>query len=98
MRPFRALLRHTVYPWPQRPAGLVEAGFKELARRWKPILDAFDEAGVDLCYEIRTPAKTFTTALLSSVSGLKPAITRAAASCTTFVALRIAAIRLSPVH
>ncbi|MCC7246830.1 MAG: sugar phosphate isomerase/epimerase [Saprospiraceae bacterium] len=47
-----ALLWHTVYPWPQRPAGLVEAGFKELARRWKPILDAFDEAGVDLCYEI----------------------------------------------
>ena len=26
-----ALLWHTVYPWPQRPAGLVEAGFKELA-------------------------------------------------------------------
>src|SRR5262245_36691102 len=24
-----ALLWHTVYPWPQRPAGLVEAGFKE---------------------------------------------------------------------
>ena len=26
--------------------------FDELARRWRPILDAFDEAGVDLCYEI----------------------------------------------
>ncbi|WP_161887858.1 sugar phosphate isomerase/epimerase family protein [Pontibacter russatus] len=47
-----ALLWHTVYPWPQRPAGLVEAGFKELGRRWTPILNAFDEAGVDLCYEI----------------------------------------------
>lgn len=47
-----ALLWHTVYPWPQRPGGLVEAGFKELARRWKPILDYFDEQGVDLCYEI----------------------------------------------
>jgi len=47
-----ALLWHTVYPWPQRPEGLVELGFKELAKRWKPILDAFDEAGVDLCYEI----------------------------------------------
>jgi sugar phosphate isomerase/epimerase len=43
---------HTVYPWPQRPAGLVEQGFKELGRRWLPILNAFDEAGVDLCYEI----------------------------------------------
>ena len=41
-----------IYPWPQRPPGLVEAAFAELARRWRPLLDAFDEAGVDLCYEI----------------------------------------------
>lgn len=41
-----------MYPWPQRPAGLVEAAFDELAKRWTPILDAFDAAGVDLCYEI----------------------------------------------
>jgi sugar phosphate isomerase/epimerase len=41
-----------VYPWPQRPPGLIETAFDELARRWQPILDAFDEAGVDLCYEI----------------------------------------------
>ncbi|WEY39502.1 sugar phosphate isomerase/epimerase [Paraburkholderia sp. SUR17] len=41
-----------VYPWPQRPAGLVEAAFDELARRWRPILDAFDAAGVDVCYEL----------------------------------------------
>lgn len=47
-----ALLWHTVYPWPQRPAGLVEAGFTELANRWLPILNEFDENGVDLCYEI----------------------------------------------
>jgi sugar phosphate isomerase/epimerase len=47
-----ALLWQTVYPWPQRPAGLVEQGFEELARRWKPILNAFDEAGVDVCYEL----------------------------------------------
>lgn len=47
-----ALLWHTAYPWPQRPAGLVETGFTELAKRWKPILDVFDENGVDLCYEI----------------------------------------------
>jgi len=47
-----ALLWHTVYPWPQRPAGLVEEGFAELAKRWLPILDAFDESGVDLCYEL----------------------------------------------
>ena len=47
-----ALLWHTMYPWPQRPNGLVEDGFRELANRWKPILDVFDENGVDLCYEI----------------------------------------------
>tara|TARA_R110000824_G_scaffold400686_1_gene608866 strand:- start:38260 stop:39312 length:1053 start_codon:yes stop_codon:yes gene_type:complete len=41
-----------VYPWPQRPAGLIETAFDELAKRWRPILDAFDEAGVNLCYEI----------------------------------------------
>ncbi len=47
-----ALLWPTVYPWPQRPAGLVETGFKELAARWVPILDTFEENGVDVCYEI----------------------------------------------
>jgi sugar phosphate isomerase/epimerase len=41
-----------LYPWPQRPAGLVEAAFDELAKRWRPILNTFDEAGVDLAYEI----------------------------------------------
>ena len=41
-----------VYPWPQRPAGLVEEAFAELARRWTPILDAFEDAGVDCAYEI----------------------------------------------
>ncbi|WP_262247618.1 sugar phosphate isomerase/epimerase family protein [Parapedobacter soli] len=47
-----ALLWQTVYPWPQRPQGLVDTGFAELAKRWRPILDAFDEQGVDVCYEI----------------------------------------------
>jgi len=40
------------YPWPQRPAGLVEEAFAELGRRWRPVLDAFDEAGVDVCFEL----------------------------------------------
>ena len=40
------------YPWPQRPPGLIETAFDELARRWRPILDAFDGAGVDVCFEI----------------------------------------------
>lgn len=41
-----------VYPWPQRPAGLVEMAFDELARRWRPLLDHADACGVDICYEI----------------------------------------------
>src|SRR5690606_36675248 len=47
-----SLLWHMVYPWPQRPSGVVETGFKELAKRWIPILNEFDRNGVDLCYEI----------------------------------------------
>jgi len=47
-----SLLWPMVYPWPQRPAGLVETGFTELANRWLPILNEFDACGVDLCYEI----------------------------------------------
>ncbi|HUN82849.1 MAG TPA: sugar phosphate isomerase/epimerase [Terracidiphilus sp.] len=40
------------YPWPQRPAGLIEEAFKELGKRWLPILDTFDKAGVDVCFEL----------------------------------------------
>jgi sugar phosphate isomerase/epimerase len=40
------------YPWPQRPAGLIDETFAELARRWLPILHAFDQAGVDACFEL----------------------------------------------
>jgi sugar phosphate isomerase/epimerase len=47
-----SLLWHTFHPWPQRPQGLVEEGFKELAKRWLPILNEFDKNGVDVCYEI----------------------------------------------
>ncbi len=47
-----ALVWPFVYPWPQRPQGLVEQGFEELAKRWTPILDHFADCGVDACYEI----------------------------------------------
>jgi len=40
------------YPWPQRPVGLIDETFQELSRRWLPILDAFEDAGVDLCFEL----------------------------------------------
>lgn len=41
-----------LYPWPPRPKGLVEEAFAELARRWRPILDRFDAAGVDVAFEL----------------------------------------------
>ncbi|SHN28154.1 sugar phosphate isomerase/epimerase family protein [Mucilaginibacter sp. OK098] len=47
-----ALLWPMVYPWPQRPAGIVETAFTELAKRWEPILNIYEDCGIDLCYEI----------------------------------------------
>lgn len=41
-----------LYPWPQRAPGLIETAFEELGKRWTPILNAFDEAGCDVAYEI----------------------------------------------
>jgi sugar phosphate isomerase/epimerase len=48
-----------VYPWPQRPGGLVEEAFGELARRWRPILDAFDEVDCDVAFEIHPGEDVF---------------------------------------
>src|SRR5258707_6037457 len=41
-----------MYPWPQRSAGLVATAFDDLPARCKPLLNSFDAAGVDLCFEI----------------------------------------------
>ncbi|MDG1454626.1 MAG: sugar phosphate isomerase/epimerase, partial [Planctomycetota bacterium] len=41
-----------VYPWPQRPAGLIEEAFKELSLRWNPILNYAEECGVNCAFEI----------------------------------------------
>ncbi len=54
-----ALLWPFAYPWPQRPAGLVEAGFTELARRWRPVLDAYDANGCDLAFELHPGEDVF---------------------------------------
>ena len=48
-----------LYPWPQRPAGLIDTAFEELAKRWVPILDAFDEVGCDVGYEIHPGEDVF---------------------------------------
>ncbi len=48
-----------LYPWPQRPAGLVETAFDELAKRWRPILDVYDDAGCDLAFEVHPGEDVF---------------------------------------
>lgn len=67
-----------VYPWPQRPAGLIETAFSELGRRWKPILDVYEEMDVDLCYEIHPGEDVFDGAtfemFLDAVKGHKRAM------------------------
>ncbi len=40
------------YPFPQRPVGLIDEAFNELGKRWLPILQAFDEVDVDVCFEL----------------------------------------------
>lgn len=41
-----------VYPWPQRPPGLVAAAFNALAAAWMPIFEHADMKGVDVCFEL----------------------------------------------
>ena len=48
-----------IYPWPQRPEGLIEEAFDELARRWRPILDTFDDAGIDVAFELHPGEDVF---------------------------------------
>lgn len=48
-----------VYPWPQRPAGIVETAYKELARRWMPVLDYAHEHGVTINYELHPGCDLF---------------------------------------
>jgi len=43
---------HMIYPWPQRPDGLIDEAFGELARRWRPVLDYAAERGVSFGYEL----------------------------------------------
>ena len=43
---------HLAYPWPQRPEGIIEEAFKELAKRWKPLLDLALDKGCVFGYEL----------------------------------------------
>jgi sugar phosphate isomerase/epimerase len=48
-----------LYPWPPRPPQLIETAFAELAKRWKPILNAHEEHGVDHCFELHPGEDVF---------------------------------------
>ena len=50
---------HMVYPWPQRPAGLIEEAFSELYKRWKPILDHAADKGINIAYELHPGSDIF---------------------------------------
>jgi sugar phosphate isomerase/epimerase len=43
---------HMIYPWPQRPAGLIDMAFKELYRRWKPVLDVAAQHDITIAFEL----------------------------------------------
>lgn len=43
---------HLCYPWPQRPAGLVEEAFRGLTRLWHPLLELAQENGIVFTYEL----------------------------------------------
>jgi sugar phosphate isomerase/epimerase len=43
---------HLMYPWPQRPPGLIQEAFAELTRRWRPLLDLASEKGLVFGYEL----------------------------------------------
>jgi sugar phosphate isomerase/epimerase len=43
---------HLLYSFPPAPESMIEAGFRDFADRWNPILDAFDEVGVRFALEV----------------------------------------------
>lgn len=66
---------HLIYRFPPTSDEMVEAGYKDFADRWNPILDVFDEVGVrfaleahpgEIAYDIYTAQKT-----VEAVSGRK---------------------------
>ncbi|MHC4435254.1 MAG: sugar phosphate isomerase/epimerase family protein, partial [Planctomycetota bacterium] len=50
---------HMMYPWPQRPAGLIEQAFTELHRRWKPVLDLAQDNGIAISFELHPGSDIF---------------------------------------
>jgi sugar phosphate isomerase/epimerase len=67
---------HTVYPWPQRPEGLIYEAFTELVKVWKPVLDFADEKEITIGYELHPGSDLFdgaTYEMFLELSGNHPA-------------------------
>lgn len=50
---------HLAYPWPQRPPGLIDEAFAELARRWLPVLNLAEQLGVAIAFELHPGSDLF---------------------------------------
>ena len=50
---------HMMYPWPQRPEGLIDEAFKELARLWRPLLDLAADNGAVIGFELHPGSDIF---------------------------------------
>jgi len=71
------LIWHMMYPWPQRPEGLVGEAYNELYRKWKPALDLAADKGISISYELHPGSDLFdgaTFEIFLDVSGNHPAI------------------------
>ena len=67
---------HTIYPWPQRPDGLIQEAFTELVKRWKPVLDFAHENGITIGYELHPGSDLFdgaTYEMFLEMTGYHPA-------------------------
>lgn len=53
---------HSLYAFPPTTQDYWEAGFRDFADRWLPILDAFEDAGVDFALEVHPTEIAFDTA------------------------------------
>jgi sugar phosphate isomerase/epimerase len=47
------------YPWPQRPVGIIDEAFQELARRWRPLLDEAAGHGLVFGFELHPGSDIF---------------------------------------
>jgi sugar phosphate isomerase/epimerase len=53
---------HMLYGFPPTPAALIDEGFEQFASQWKPILDVYQELGVQYALEVHPTEIAFDTA------------------------------------